>query len=89
MALNSRLWAAACVRGPKHAYVGTLLGMQLGFQKHKKFKFFAIIAEVWNDSYTIRKLFQTPFFPLYKALHGIFSKHTEISWKKNTRFIRK
>ena len=34
VALNACTWAAACVRGPKHVYVGTFLRMQLRFQKY-------------------------------------------------------
>ena len=47
------MWAAACVRGPKHAYVGTLLHKQLGFQRHKKGKFSTIMVEVWNESHIV------------------------------------
>jgi len=39
------------------------------------------MTDVCNESH-IWKPFQTPFFPLYKALHGTFSKHTEISQEK-------
>ena len=45
-ALGPCTWVAAYVCGPKHAYVGILLRTQLGFQKHIKGKFSAIIAEV-------------------------------------------
>ena len=41
------------------------------------------MAKVWNESHIVWELFQTPFFPLYKALHGIFSKHTEIPLEKH------
>ena len=51
--------------------------MQLRFQKHKKCKFSAITAKVWNESHIVWEPFQTSFFPLYKALHGTFSKHTK------------
>ena len=54
----------ACVRGVKHVYAGTLIHPQLGFQKHGKDKFSAIMAEVWNESHIAWELFQTPFFPL-------------------------
>ena len=40
-----------CVREPKHVYAGTFLRMQLEFQKHKKCKFSAIMAEIWNESH--------------------------------------
>ena len=40
------------------------------------------MAEVWNESYIAWESFQTPFFPLHKALHGIFSKHTENPMEK-------
>ena len=76
------MWATTCVRGPKHAYTGTLLHTQLGFQKHKKCKFSTIIAEVWNEYHIVWEPFQTSFFPLYKALHDTFSKHTKIPWEK-------
>jgi len=75
VALSPRTWAAAYIRGPKHTYAGTLLRTQLGFQKHKKGKFSAIMAEIWNESHFVWELFQTPFFPLYKALHSTFSRH--------------
>ena len=77
VAISPCTGAVACVCGPKHAYTSTLLCTQLGFQRHKKDKFSAIMAEVWNESHIIWELFQTPFFPLFKALHGIFSKHTK------------
>ena len=82
MALDLHMWVEAYVRGPKHAYVGTFLHMQLGFQKYKKDKFSTIMAKVWNKFHIILELFQTPFFPLYKALHGTFSKYTKILWEK-------
>ena len=40
------------------------------------------MAEVWNKSHIICESFQTSFFPLYKTLHGTFSKHTEIPQEK-------
>ena len=46
VALGLCMWVATCIHGPKHAYVGTFLPMQLGFQKYKKDKFFAIMVEV-------------------------------------------
>ena len=42
-----------------------------------KNKFFYINLEVWNESHLIWEPFQTPIFQLYKALHGLFQKHTE------------
>ena len=51
--------------------------MQLGFQKYKKCKFSAMMAEVWNESHIVWEPFQTAFFPLYKALQDTFLKHTE------------
>ena len=35
----------------------------------------AYATRVWNESHIVLEPFQTPFFPLYKALHGTFSKH--------------
>jgi len=78
VALGPHTWAVVYIRGPKHAYAGTFLHTQLGFQKHGKCKSFAIVAEVWNESHIVWGPFQTPFFPLYKALHGTFSKQIEI-----------
>ena len=43
-----------------------------------KDKFFYIKVEVWNESHIDRESFQTPIFPLYKALYDIFQKHTKI-----------
>ena len=40
------------------------------------------MTEVWNESHIVWEPFQTPFFPLYKALHGTFSKYTEILQEK-------
>ena len=40
---------------------------------------FCIKAEVWNESHIVWEPFQTPIFQLYKALHGIFQKHTKNS----------
>ena len=76
VALSPRTWAAACVRGPKHAYAGTFLHTQLGFQKYGKGKFIAIMAEVFNESHTIWDSFQTPFFSTIKSLIWyIFKTH--------------
>ena len=76
VALGPRMWVAACVRGPKHAYTGTLLRTQLWFQRHRKCKFSAIMAEVWNESHIIYDLFQTPFFPTIISLTWyIFKGH--------------
>jgi len=44
-----------------------------------KSKFSTLKAEVWNESHIIWEPFQTPIFQLYKALHGIFQKHTKNS----------
>ena len=82
VAIGPHTWTAAFIRGPKYAYVGTLLRTQLRFQRHKKCKFSTIMAEIWNESHIIWEPFQTPFFPLYKSLHGIFSKDREIPWEK-------
>ena len=60
-----------------YAYAGTDLCMQLGFQKRLKGKFSPLKTEAWNESYIAWKPFQTPIFQLFKALHGIFQKHTE------------
>ena len=75
--LSLRTWVAACVHKPKHAYTSIFLHTQLGFQKYKK-----IMAEVWNESHIVWESFQTPFFPLYKALYGTFSKYIENSQEK-------
>ena len=40
------------------------------------------MPEFWNEFHIVWELFQTLFFPLYKALHGTFSKYREIPWKK-------
>ena len=53
VALSPRTWATACIRGPKHAYAGTFLHTQLGFQKYGKGKFSTIMAEVWNESHIV------------------------------------
>ena len=53
VAIGLCTWAVACVHEPKHAYTDTFLRTQLGFQRYKKNKFFAIMAEVWNESYII------------------------------------
>ena len=36
-----------------------------------------MMAEVWNESHIVWEPFQTAIFPLYKALHDTFLKHTE------------
>ena len=61
-----------------HTYTSMDLRTQLGFQKIMKGKFFALKTEVWNESHIIWEPFQTPIFQLYRALHGMFRKHTEI-----------
>ena len=66
VAIGSCMWVATCICGPKHAYAGTFLHTQLGFQKYGKCKFFAIIAEVWNESHIVWEPFQTPFFHYIK-----------------------
>ena len=53
VALNLHTWVVACVHWPKHAYVGTFLLTQLGFQKYKKKKFSTIMAEVLNESHIV------------------------------------
>ena len=63
-ALGLCMWVATCVREPKHAYIGIFLRTQLGFQKHKKGKFSAIMPKVWNKSQIVWGSFQTPFFQL-------------------------
>ena len=64
VALGLRAWVAACVHELKHAYVGIFLRTLLGFQKHKKGKFSAIMAEIWNESHIVWEPFQTLFFQL-------------------------
>ena len=51
VALDPRSWAVAYVCRPKHVYIGTLLHTLLGFQIHKKDKFFEIMVKVWNESH--------------------------------------
>ena len=51
--LGPRIWAVAYIRRPKHAYTSTFLRTQLGFQKHKKVKFSAIMTEIWNEFYIV------------------------------------
>ena len=68
------------VREPKHVYASTILRTQVGFHRHKIGKPFAIMVKVWNESHIVWELF--PLFLLCKALHGIFSKHTEIPQAK-------
>ena len=46
-------WVVAYVRWPKHGYIGTFLRAQLGFQKHEKCKFSAIMTKVWNEFHII------------------------------------
>ena len=82
MAFNLRTWVAACVCEPMHAFTATFLHMQLGFQKYKKDKCSAIMAEVWNESHIVWELLQTLSFQLQKVLHGTFSKHTKILQEK-------
>ena len=53
VALGLRTWVAACVRELMHAYIGTFLRTQLGFQKYKKGKFFAIMVEIWNEFHIV------------------------------------
>ena len=54
-----------------------LIGMNLWVQGTMKDKFLYINVEVWNESHIVWEPFQTPIFSLYKALYGIFQKHTE------------
>ena len=41
------------------------------------------MAEVWNESHIVWEPFQTPFFPLYKALYGTFSTDRKIPQEKS------
>ena len=50
-ALGPRMWVATCIRGPKHAFTDILLRTQLGFQKHRKGKYSAIMTVGWNESH--------------------------------------
>ena len=73
--------ACACLM---HTYAYT------GLHTHAKVikgKFFSIKCEVWNESHIVWEPFQTPIFQLYKALHGIFQKHTE-NPKGNLRLMK-
>ena len=69
------------VRGPKHAYAGTFLHMQLRFQKHKKGKFSTIMVEVLNESHIAWEPFHTPFFNYIKPYMVPF-QNTEIPREK-------
>ena len=53
VALSLLMWVVAYLRELKHAYASTFLFTQLGFQKHKKDKLFAIMVEVWNESHNV------------------------------------
>ena len=53
VALGLHMWVVAYVRELKHANTSTILRMQLGFQKHKKGKFSAIMAKVWSEFHII------------------------------------
>ena len=53
VALGLRTLAVACVHKLKHAYASTFLRTQLGFPKHKKGKFSAIMVKVWNESHFV------------------------------------
>ena len=53
VALGLHMWVAACVHELKHAYAGMFFCMQLRFQKHKKGKYSAIMAEIWNESHIV------------------------------------
>ena len=64
VALGLCTWVAAYVRKLKHEYADTFLCTQLGFQKHKKGKFSAIMAKVWSEFHIIWEPLQTPFFQL-------------------------
>ena len=72
------MWVVAFVRKPKHEYVGTFLHTQLGFQKHKKDKFSAIMPKVWNESHKFSK----PHFFNYKKSYIVHFQNTEIPWEK-------
>ena len=63
-----------CICRHKLAFAGISLHSQLGFQRHKKNKLFALKTEVWNEFHIIWEPFQTPIFQLYKALYGTFSR---------------
>lgn len=87
MALGPRTWAAAYVCGPKHAYIGTFLRIQLGFQKHGKFKFSTIIAEVWNEFHIVWNR-SKPIFSTIKSLTWYIFKTHRNPTGKNLRFTR-
>ena len=73
-------------RGTSPPYVGSGLRMQAKACVHRHTptyvvgvldKFSTIMAEVWNESHIVQEPYQTPLFPLYKALHGIFSRYAK------------
>ena len=76
MALGQLTWALAYVHGLKHAYAGTFLCTQLGFQKHEKEIFFAIMAKVWDESCIVWESFQALFFFHYKRLYMVYFQKT-------------
>ena len=79
------MWVVAFVCKPKHMYVGTFLRTQLGFQKHKKGKFSAIMPEVWNESHKFSK----PHFFNYKRSYMEHFQNTQKFHWKILRFTEK
>ena len=67
--------------GNKTTKVALSLCTQLGFQKHKKGKFSAIMAKVWNESHIVWEPFQTPFSTIKNLTRYIFKTHRNSTGK--------
>ena len=88
MEIKRPKWPSAHVHGQQPAYVDQ--------SKHTShiLAYAARVSEVWkrqvfyNNGWGLEWISHrlgavpNPFFPLYKALHGTFSKHTEIPREK-------
>ena len=71
----------------KHAYTSMSLCTQVGFQKHKKCKFFALILRFGTNLISFRSRFK-PLFSQYKQPYMVPFQNTQKILRENLRFNR-
>ena len=77
VALDPRMWVAACICGPKHVSTGMLLHKQLGFHRHKKVKFSTIMLRFGMNPTSFGSHYKPHFFTI-KSLTWYIFKDREI-----------
>ena len=74
VALDPRMWVAACVCGPKYASTGMLLHKQLGFHRHKKVKFSTIMLRFGMNPTSFGSHYKPHFFHSKKPYMVYFQR---------------